>query len=62
MVFVCGKYIYLKKKHYIRQINIENGVQKTVAENVSDGETSYENGTLFYLDENGEQGVYEEGD
>ena len=60
--FVCEKYIYLKKKHYILQINIENGVKKTVAENVSDGETSYENGTLFYLDENGEQGVYEEGD
>lgn len=55
--FVCGEYIYLKKKHYIKQIDMKNGLQKIVAENVSDGKASYNNGKLFYLDENGNQAI-----
>lgn len=57
--FVSGKYLYLKKKYCIRQIDIENGLQRIVAENVSDGRVIYDNGKLFYLDADGKQAVYE---
>ncbi len=58
--FVSGKYIYLKKKYNIRQIDIDNGLQRIVAENVSDGKITYDNGKLFYLNADGKQAVYEE--
>lgn len=58
--FVSGRYIYLKKKYCIRQINRKNGSQRIVAESVSDGKVRYDNGKLFYLDANGKQAVYQE--
>ncbi len=58
--FVSDRYIYLKKKYDIRQINRNSGLQKIVAEQVSDGKVIYNNGKIIYMDANGRQAVYEE--
>ncbi len=58
--FVTERYIYLKKKYDIKQIDRKNGSQKIVAEQVSDGKVTYDNGKMFYMDANGNRAVYQE--
>lgn len=58
--FVSERYIYLKKKYYIKQINRKSGLQKIVAEHVSDGKVTYNNGKIIYMDANGKEAVYQE--
>ena len=58
--FVNERYIYLKKKYDIKQIDRKSGLQKIVAEQVSDGKVVYDNGKIFYKDANGKNAVYKE--
>lgn len=53
--FVTNEYIYIKRKYHITQININTGKNTMIAENVSDDDIAYENGTLTYKDEKGKE-------
>ena len=50
----------MKKKYDIKQIDRKSGLQKIVAEQVSDGKVVYDNGKIFYKDANGKNAVYKE--
>ena len=58
--FVSNRYIYLKKKNYIMQINKKSRRQKIVADQVEDGKVTYDKGKLSYMNANKEWVVYEE--